>query len=905
MKSRNIIKIVTIAFIAFVILLAASAKFITDLLWFDSLGFNGVFWTMYESRYLLWLAGFVVFFVIMIINLRIALRSGSPYYANARVEQVVNALGKYFTYLVYGGAAVLGLFMAGILNDSWLEMQQFIHAESFGTTDPIFGHDIGFYMFTLPFLNTIRGWLLGTFILVLLASGTIHFIRQGISVSLGQMKVSSTTRKHMGVLLAVIFVLIAAGFWLNRFDILYSTRSRSFFGAGYTDVNAQLPAYWIMVVISLLTAVGFFFLLVRRELQVKRLVQVFAVFILSAIIVNGIFPALMQKFIVDPNEQEKELPFIANNIRLTRLAYDLNRIEERDFAPTHNLTSADVLSESATIRNIMLWDYRPLASTLDQLQVIRLYYDFPDVDIDRYLLPDGSYRQVMLSARELNQNKLPRNAQTWVNLNLVYTHGYGLGMSPVNIVTQEGLPEFFIKDIPPVSTVGLDVTRPEIYFGEETKTPVVVKGNIEEFDYPLGDLNRMTTYKADAGVSIGSLFRRLIFAINFSDINLLISSYIGPESRILYHRSIHKRVRMIAPFLQFDQDPYLVVTDGKLYWIYDAYTTSKYYPYSKPLDNDFNYIRNSIKIVIDAYTGETKFYLFNQDQDPIVRVLHAIFPDLFTDMAKMPEALHQHIRYPQDLFDIQAEIFETYHMEDPTVFYNKEDLWNIANEKLRDNVVEMESYYLIMRLPGEKGEEFILLVPYTPNKRDNMMAWLCARSDGNNYGKMLVFKFPKQELTYGPMQVSARIDQDPEISQQLTLWNQQGSSVTRGNLLVIPIKEDIMYVQPVYLQATEGKLPELKRVIVAYGNRLSMERTLDQALSRVFGRTEDYEQKPATGTGKTERAPAKSIKKLTQEALQHYERAQEYLKKGAWAKYGEELNQLKFVLEKLARTSSK
>jgi len=900
MKAKHIFAIVGAAVVVILIALSIFSTFFTDYWWFSSLGFSSVFWTKYKAEYLLWFIGFLSFLLLINLNLSIALRSKSNLTVDPRIADMLKTFGKYFRMAVYGGAALLAFIMAGALSDGWMNMLTYVHAEGFGISDPVFGNDVGFYFFKLPFIISLKNWLLATIVLVLIATIVVYMFRQGVSFAFGRLAISDQARKHLAILIGLVFVLMSAGYYLGRYDILYSSRSGSFYGAGYSDIHAQLPASWIMVVVSIL--VGVFFVRALYARQVKFLLRIVIGFIVLAILVTGVFPSLMQKFIVDPNEQSKEREYISNNIEFTRLAYGLNRITEKTIEPKYSLGPAEVRDENETIRNIMLWDYRPLASTLDQLQVIRLYYDFPDVDIDRYKLNDGSYRQVMLSARELNQDKLPPNARTWVNLNLVYTHGYGLGMSPVNVVTKEGLPEFFVKDIPPVSDVGIEITRPEIYIGEKTETPVIVNGNIEEFDYPLGDVNQMATYGEDAGVKIGSFFRRLLFAIHFGDLNILISGYIKPESKILYVRQIQNRVRKLAPYLSFDEDPYLVAADGRLYWIYDAYTTSSKYPYSKPYDR-FNYIRNSTKIVIDAYTGDTRFYKFGEETDPMIRVYERIFPDLYDSREKMPKALWEHVRYPQDLFDIQAEIYQTYHMLDPQVFYNKEDLWNIANEKLQENIVQMESYYAIMRLPGEDKAEFIQMLPYTPNKRDNMIAWLCARSDDPNYGKMLVYKFPKKDLTYGPMQVSARIDQDPDISQQLTLWNQQGSSVTRGNLLVIPIQKEVMYVQPVYLQATSGKLPELKRVIVSYGNRIAMEATLDQALDMVFGGTtasakpEDKSDRtvPLAGT-----APATSTTNLSRSALDHYNRAERYLKDGNWAKYGAELELLKKDLERMA-----
>jgi uncharacterized protein len=457
--------------------------------------------------------------------------------------------------------------------------------------------------------------------------------------------------------------------------------------------------------------------------------------------------------------------------------------------------------------------------------------------------------------------------------------------------------------------VGIEIERPEIYYGELTDEPVITNGSIEEFDYPIGDSNKFSTYEGTAGVSISSFFERLIFAMHFGDINMLISQYVSEGSRIHYHRNIHERVRKISPWLDFDEDPYLVVANNKLYWIYDAYTSTNRYPYSKPYMNAINYIRNSVKIVIDAYSGEITYYKFNEKDDPLIRVYANIYPDMFKHISEMPDYLREHIRYPQDLFDIQSSIYEAYHMTDPQVFYNKEDLWNIANEKLSENVVKMESYYALIRLLGEDKEEFIQMVPYTPNKRDNMIAWLCARSDGENYGKMLVYKFSKQDLTYGPMQISARIDQDPEISEQLTLWNQQGSSVTRGNLLVIPIKKELLYIQPVYLQATSGKLPELKRVIVSYGNRIAMASTLELALARVFvgsvGGEGEGGQIDEALVGQVVERVARSLHHISNEALQRYNRAQDHLKQGKWAKYGEEIDALKKDLEELVKESKK
>jgi uncharacterized protein len=906
MKARRSLGIIASAVILVFIFLGLIASFVTDMWWFGSLDYLDVFWKTYTAQYGLWFAGFVIFLAYMMLNVSIALRSESNLTLDPRLQQFLEGIGKGVRWLVYGGAVFLAFVMAGMLSGSWMEMLVFANVEAMNVSDPIFGHDASFYMFTLPFINTIKSWLIGATVLVIIGTVLVYVVRQGVSFAVGRVSISATARKHLAILLGILMVLVAISYWLGRYDILYSSRSGSFFGAGYTDIHAQLPAAWIMTIVSLLTAVALVYALFSRSFAL--LAKVGVAFVVLAIVVGSVYPSLIQKFVVDPNEQSKELPYISNNIELTRYAYELNRIDEKFIKPEYDLDFEDVVADSATIRNIMLWDYRPLASTLDQLQVIRLYYGFPDVDIDRYRLPDGSYRQVMLSSRELDQRKLPPTAQTWVNTNLVYTHGYGLAMSPVNVVTEEGLPEFFIKDIPPVEEHGLEVTRPEIYYGEVTNKQVIIKGNIEEFDYPMGDSNQMTTYQEESGVSIGSIFRRLIFAMHFSDLNILISGYISPESHILYYRNIHERVRKIAPFLTFDEDPYLVVAEGRLHWIYDAYTTSRAFPYSKPTTG-FNYIRNSVKIVIDAYSGETTLYTLNTHNDPLIRTYMRIFPTLFQPDNVFPEEIRSHIRYPQDLFDVQSELFSTYHMTDPQVFYNKEDLWNIANEKLQEQVVKMESYYAIMRLPDEEKEEFIQMVPYTPNRRDNMIAWLCARSDGDNYGRMLVYKFPKKEQIFGPMQIAARIDQDPVISQQFALWNQQGSRVFRGNLLVIPIKKEVMYVQPVYLQATAGKLPELRRVIVAYHNRLAMEPTLDESLRRVFrGRVPTEVESAVPGMTQEvaeETQVLRGVLELSRSAMSAYNNALRAQREGDWARYGEEIEKLKKELEELVEEAQR
>ena len=527
---------------------------------------------------------------------------------------------------------------------------------------------------------------------------------------------------------------------------------------------------------------------------------------------------------------------------------------------------------------------------------IRPYYSFNDIDIDRYVI-DGKYRQVMLSPRELVQKDLPEQGKTWLNQRLKYTHGYGIAMSPVNEVATEGLPHLFIRDIPPRFTTDLKIDRPEIYYGEKTDEVVFVNTRTEEFDYPSGDENVWTRYEGESGVRINSWGRKLALAWVFGDYKMLLSDDITNDSYVLFNRNIHERTEKIAPFLRFDQDPYVVISDGKLFWIQDAYTCTAMYPYSSPFDSQGNnYIRNSVKVVVDAYSGATTFYLADVT-DPVVQSYASIFPHLFKPIEKMPKGLFEHVRYPEDMFLIQAEMFTVYHMQDPQVFYNKEDKWNIPNELIDNKQASMSPYYIIMRLPGESEPEYIQMLPFTPNRKQNMIAWLCARSDGDNYGKLLVYNFPKQELIFGPMQIESRINQDSNIAQQLTLWDQKGSRTFKGNLMVIPINQSILYVEPLYLQAEQSQIPELRRVILVYGDRVVMEETLDQGLAKLFAPGKE----PKTSAQEIDKTPEtdSTIAELIKEARKHYDKAQAAIKDGDWAGYGASIKQLEGVIGRM------
>jgi uncharacterized membrane protein (UPF0182 family) len=638
----------------------------------------------------------------------------------------------------------------------------------------------------------------------------------------------------------------------------------------------------------------------------------------AVVLVGWGYPTFIQNFDVSPNALDRERPYIEHTIRLTRQAFGLDRIEERDIAFEDAVPPTAVTVEQATIDNIRLWDHRPLLQTYNQIQAIRQYYQFRDVDVDRYVV-DGQYRQVMVSARELMPDRLPREAQSWISQQLQYTHGYGVAMAAVNKVTREGLPELFIKDVPPVGSV--PVSRPEVYFGEETQHYVIVRTNTPEFDYPRGDEGVFVDrYLADAGIAIGSFWRRLLFAVKFQDPNFLLNTSIGADSMLLYRRNIRDRAAQIAPFLRLDPDPYIVVAGGALYWIHDAYTVSDRYPYSEPYQppaaqpglrrRPFNYVRNSVKIVTNAYDGSMRFYV-TDPSDPIIQTYRRIFPELFHSFDQVPVTIRAHFRYPEELFRIQAEKLGLYHIQDPRVFFLREDIWTIPQELFTDRRQPMDPYYVIMKLPGQVIPEFLLMIPFVPGNRDNMIGWFAARSDEPHYANLQVFKYPKDQLVFGPLQVEALIDQHPPISSQFALWNQSGARVIRGNLLVIPIGPSNLFIEPIYLQARESPLPELTRVILVTGRRIVMEPTLEEALNRLFGVTvapspgSPLSPGATPGPGGAPGAPsvAPSVAQLAAQAQEQYQRAQDALRAGDFARYGEEIRRLEETLNQLAQAA--
>ena len=866
----------------------------TDWLWFHEVGYPGVFTNILGAKLLLGLIAGVIAFTLLYVNLRLTAR-GQSRDVLALVEEEIPQIPAWdliqplVSRVMLPAALLLSLFVGGQAAGQWEGLIRALNPIPFGIADPLFEREVSFYIFSYPFLLYVYQFSFLTLSIALLAVAAIYVLSRGIRIGQRGVGVTPWARNHLLALVAAIFVVKAWGYSLDRYEVLFSPGGASF-GASYVDVNATLPALNVMIALAGLAAIAC--LAQMRRPGLRLALSAVVLWIAGSILGLTAFPAAVQRFRVVPNEQVAEKPFIERTIAFTTRAYGLDRIEERPFPAHEELTAAVLQKNDATIKNIRLWEHRPALDSYGQLQEIRTYYKFVDVDNDRYRL-DGESRQVMLSVRELSHAHLP--SRIWINEHLVYTHGYGAVVGPVNRVTREGLPEFFVKDIPPVTTGPLKITKPEIYYGEVANPYVLVRTLTKELNYPAGDQNVYTTYEGQGGVGIGSFWRKLLFTARFGEIKILLSNDLTPESRILYQRQITERVQKIAPFLRVDRDPYPVITqDGRIVWLLDAYTTSDRFPYSQPTRGVGNYIRNPVKITVDAYHGTVRFYLVEPDE-PLTRAYARAFPGLFQPIESMPDDLRAHIRYPQDLFGIQARMYAAYHMRDPQVFYNKEDLWTIPTRKAEGRDAEMDPYYTIMRLPGEKREEFILLLPFTPVRRDNMIAWLAARSDPPNYGKLMLFDFPKGKLVFGPRQIEARIDQDAIISQQITLWSQAGSQVIRGSLLAIPIEESLLYVQPLYLAAERGRLPELKRVITAFGNRIAMEETLEASLRQIFG----GRPVPTDATQRAVEAKDGTTQRLAAQALEHFARAREHFGKGNWSGFAEQLKQLEDVLRRM------
>jgi uncharacterized membrane protein (UPF0182 family) len=887
------VKLIILAAVVVVALLAVISGFMQKGLWMRQLGYSGVFWTLLSLRWELFCAAFVVALLYFGVNLRLAVRNG----AGARSvhltsePNVAATLGLEISPVVLKVAAVAiaagaALVFAVIFYEQWDTYLRFRYGGAFGLSDPLSGVDVGFYLFRLPFYELLQSSLTGLALTTALAVTVFYAYRGFLPLGRGG-QTDLQSPKAVSHLSTLFFVLVASwgwGFYLDHFELLYSTQG-VVYGAGYTADHVTRIVFWMMAAaaIALCALLG---LSIFRP-RVKGLVIGCGLYVGLYFVAVWLLPAVFQRFMVQPNELARETPYLRNNIEFSRKAYNLDTIQETSYPALADFTSEVIARNQDTIKNIRLWDWRPLLQMYQQAQEIRLYYQFYGVDVDRYHLPDG-YHQVMLSARELSA-ELPAEARTWVNQKLQFTHGYGLVMSFVSKTMGGGFPQYVLENIPPESAYGLTVSQPSIYYGESMPGYRIVATGAKEFDYPKGNQNVYTSYSGTGGIPLDTLWKRLLFAWTQTDVNILFTSYLKPESRIQIWRNVQERVQQIAPFLRLDQDPYAVVSEGKQYWIQDAYTVSDHFPYSSPhavaSDQGLNYIRNSVKVVVDMYDGGVRFYVMDPN-DPVLAVYRRAFPGVFMDLSMLSTDLKAHLRYPQDLFSIQADQYTTFHMTDPQVYYNREDLWVLPNETYAGKVAPMQPYYILMKLPGSDQLEYLLMTPFTPQKRNNMISWLAARCDFPEYGKTLFYELPKEKLIYGPMQIEAMIDQNTAIAQQLTLWDQKGSRVIRGNLIAVPIENSFLYVVPVYLTAEGTDFPQLKRVIVISGDKVAMEPTLDEAIQSVFGTTQQPQNAAQSPRGQPDLGQARA----------QFDDAQKAMQQGNWGDFGKAMAALKGLL---------
>lgn len=930
-RPKKGLSFVVMVIVVILVLLIGCAGFLTNWMWFDSLGYEKVFWTKFLSQLEI---GVPVFLAAMLL-VRIYLKSLKKHYF-IEVESHEIPDEKRLDKISWGMSVVFGLLVGLSAGAStWMDFRRFANATSFGLKDPLFHLDISFYVFKLAFLtkanNIVLGIVVGVVIITLLYYGILMTVRtpdvferepeepEGSETTeenaipftrkyrskRSSMRTLDLNNSNMSQLLhiasgkltllgIIFYLMVAMDFLMRQFDLLH-VHTGAVYGAGFTDVNVKLWVYRLIMVLSIVGAVTLCHHMHRKE--PKKLVRI-PIAIVAVGLLGGVVSFAVQNLLVSPDEINKESKYLERNISYTRHAYGLDNIKVEEFPAEQNLNRQAIRDNSQTITNIRINDYEPVQDFYNQTQSIRQYYDFNDVDIDRYNI-DGEQTQTYLAAREINESKI---SSTWINRHLKYTHGYGAAVSRVDAVTASGQPDIIVKNIPPESEAkDIDITRPEIYFGELTNDYVIVNTDEQEFDYPNGNENSYSTYKGKAGIKL-NLLNRILFSVREGSMKLLVSSNVNSDSRIIINRNIKDRVEKLMPYLSYEKDPYMTVVNGKLYWIVDAYTTSSYYPYSEPYSGEVgstNYIRNSVKVVVDAYNGDTTFYVVDQD-DPVARTYQKIYPTLFKDVKEMPEGIRKHIRYPNSLLKIQAGVYTKYHMDQVKVFYQDEDLWDIAHQIYGTEEKEMDPSYFIFELPDEKKAEFINMIPFTPKSKQNMTAIMMARNDGNRYGQLLVYKFPKNKTVYGPMQIEAQIDQNTEISKEFSLWNSSGSKYRRGDLFVIPINNSIMYVEPVYLEASNQAIPEMKRVIVAYGDKIAYESTLEDALADLFGEDENGGQSQSASASSGKNNSGKSnTKELIQKANEAYENAVNAQKSGNWKKYGDYLDELEKYLNQL------
>jgi uncharacterized membrane protein (UPF0182 family) len=888
------------------------AWFLTDWMWFDGIGQGDVFTTTILAR--LGTGGTVGLIAagVLFLNGAAALQSTKNsglslpgQLAGSPLETSLNNINLNIPVGII--SILLGVLMGLAGQILWEDVLLFIHGGEFAHTDPIFGFNASFYVFTLPIMIASVSLVTGMLFLSGIISGGIYFLRGAVGVSMREVEgrfvpqgahMHPSARRHLGILAALWLFMQSASALLARYSLMYNQGGVTdlFAGPGYADQYGTLPTLYVKAAGFAIGAILIGFGLSKGRLKVLITGVAFAA---AGWVVAAGVPNLIQTISVTPNELTKEEQRIDYHIAGTRFAFQIQEVDERRLDGKSTLSMSDIQANRGTVQNIRLWDHGPLLDTFSQVQEIRTYYSFASVDNDRYMI-DGQLRQIMLSPRELVTSGLQPTARTWVNETMGYTHGYGLALGPVNEKTEQGLPVLFIEDLPPkINKDAFKIDQPALYYGETMDEQVFVNTEKKEFDYPNQDGDVYTHYSGDGGISVANLFTRVLLSIRMGAANVLLTGNFNDNSKVLLYRNIRQRVNRVAPFLQLDRDPYMIIADGRLTWMIDAYTTTDRFPYSQALKGIGNYMRNSVKITIDAYDGTLSFYQMDKE-DPIINAWNEVFPNLMKPANEMPKNLHQHIRYPADFFSVQAHLFATYHMTKPGDWYLKEDLWEVPIVQGR----QMEPYYTVMKVPGEESEEFILMLPFVPKDRPNLAAWMVARADGENYGEMLAYTFPKESMVYGPEMIVARINQDDAISEKLSLWNQQGSQAVLGTLMVIPIEESLIYVQPLYLRADTGSIPELKRVIVGYKNQIAMEPTLDEALVRIFGSVVPSEG-PATLSDTSTETPdiagsASSTDSAAQQAHTSWKRAKTAAETGDWSLYGEEINRLGQLLQQLA-----
>ncbi len=904
--------LVGVVLLLMLVLPAVATRF-ADWLWYRDIGFERVFLTKIVAQWALGLAAGIGSFVLLYTNARIALR-GLPTKnlhirdASTWAQQGPRELSERIAaWVVLPATLVIGLLLALVSGGAWRVAAQFFYRTPFGVTDPIFHRDVGYYVFTMPMIENVLTFASALAWLSLIMTAVLYLARTDIGFVMGERQgawrffVTPRAQTHLAVIGAALLGVAAVRVLLVGVPGLLLGRQPVLAGATYTDLQVRLPLLRLMA-LALLLAGGALIWQARKGRLARGALMVLGVVFGVAFLLGGVIPGSFQRLVVQPNELARETPQIQHHLTATRQAWGLDNVERRELTPGRTLTARDLEANQVTIRNVRLWDREPLLQTFGQLQSIRTYYDFISVDDDRYLI-GGELRQVLLSPRELNTAALP--TRTFINEHLTYTHGMGITLGPSNQVTPEGLPVLWIKDLPPASTVPITITKPQIYFGEQSNDFILAPSRQREFDYPSGqgDAAVYSSYSGGTGVPVGSFWRRLLFAFRFGSLNIMLSGDLTAQTKILFHREVVERAELALPFLRFDPDPYLVVTnDGHLVWILDAYTTTDRYPYAQPLPNGVNYMRNSVKVTIDAYTGVTTAY-WALPEDPIMRTLGRIYPGLLHSMSEMPADLRAHVRYPGTLFAAQSALYATYHMTDPETFYHREDQWQLPGGTPRIGVSDAFMRHIVMRLPGERDPEFILMRPFTPRQKDNLAAWMVVRNDGEHYGKLRVYSFPRQSLVFGPAQIVNRINQDTEVARQITLWDQRGSEVIRGELLVIPIEESLIYVQPLLLRAQGGRIPELKRVVVAQESQVAMEETLEAGLARLFGgpslAARPAAAVPAPGVTAPAETQAAANARLIRDAGEAYERARAAQRAEDWATYGNEMKRLGELLRQL------